>query len=1623
MPSLSNSALRLLRRLLGTPQRGPGPESGSPTVLDGNTAIAHTEAGICDIAGIGGSFPADAAGLAWRLEQRRLRVNAFGAPLGSRGAEGPRGALAAAIGLALTGARATCFLSAPDLSGCRDLLASASARRLPLVLHLAGRGVGGTGAVLGNGHDAFHIGADVGGLVLVAANVQEAIDFTLIARRVCEQALLPGLVAMDGPRTALALQDARPASRRLIRDLLGDPNDRVPCFDSNSDGASDAAAHPGEVAGAHPAQQLLFGDQRRRLPRWHDVDHPLMLGALQPASAAAPGRAAAHAYLDAPLDGIVDQALQRFAELTGREHRGVSTHRIDDAKLILLAMGSAIETAEAAADRLRETDRLKVGVVGLRRLHPFPGAELARLLGRGICVCVLDCADVPLTDDAPLLRQLRSALDRATDKQAQGAAMHPGYPALATKDRPRLLSVIYGLGGLALRAGDLLHLCRVARKLRRSRVYLGVDFAPVASAYPKRQVLLDQLRRAYPHAADLGLAGSDADAPADAGRGKTAAGDLRPGGAVTVAIQRVTGVDNGLTLEAAALLHRIDDGGLRALSEPFVEPWGETCIERITSSAQPLRAPGDDGPVDLLLSLTDRELSAVAPIEISANGLLLVQTRLPDERLWPRLPEALRRRLKDKALRLFLLPPAVDASPASVNQDTPCGEGRAIDYLLGALCGLLQQRGLLDLSRRRLLGLRAEMLRHAVADVDARLAAFEAGLDAPRQVDATRLPLVSAQAHAGTSPGEDARALEQTPALVRRIGGSSSGLHSLPRFWGRIGVLYHNSDTAELSPDPLLAIGAVPALSSGFRDLSASRERLPLFDPDLCTSCGACWSACPESAIAAVAITPTQLIDSAFSAKLGTGNLDALRPLASKLAAGIVALCQRPEYAPSTAAELLDSAYAQMEARLPFPAERKQAIAEALGQLIAAIGPAPLVATEALFHAPESEQPGRGVLLALSLNPNSCKACGLCVAVCAPGALRNERQSARVLAEARQARLAWERLPDTAPDVIQRLAALPEPGALASLLLGQHAAGAMIGGDGNEPGSGARLALRLALSALSARQASAFSDLADEIDDTRARIAALVRETLADALPADDLDALAERLRGVAARQADLGELLGGAGPVINGSIDSAVDATRLRRLVDLARDLSDWAWRLRQGDHGLGRAGFGIVLSPGAAVGWAGAFPDNPYAEPVVLDWSGDGAQLAAGLLEGQLRQATRDLILLRKARLELDRPADASRLWADLEGLSWRDLDDRELACCPSLLLVGDSASGGRLAGSAGASLGGVGLAELHRLLGADLPLRVLLLADLDLGLDMGLGMDMGPGSVVDLPLAGLDDGSIDLGLLAVSRRDAYIAQCSIAAPGHLAASMASAFRHRGPSLLHLYAPSPRRHGFATDQTLDRARAAFEARMLPLFRYDPAAEGLFGSRIDLAGNPDADTAWATAADGSAITPAHWALGDARFAGLLRPLPDDAPEPTPLIDYLAMDDGTLMAREGAKRTPYIEPLGDLTANGADWRRLEVDPALVALCSERQHAWQVLQELAGVVTPFTARVQQQAEARVATEHQAEIAALTAEHERRIQALRADYDQELRRDIKDRLMSLAGYSQAPPTPATQARPDA
>jgi len=503
------------------------------------------------------------------------------------------------------------------------------------------------------------------------------------------------------------------------------------------------------------------------------------------------------------------------------------------------------------------------------------------------------------------------------------------------------------------------------------------------------------------------------------------------------------------------------------------------------------------------------------------------------------------------------------------------------------------------------------------------------------------------------------------------------------------------------------------------------------------------------------------------------------------------------------------------------------------------------------------------------------------------------------------------------------------------------------------------------------------------VRELQRRIAGLIREQLAQALPADDLDSLAERLGAIRGRQTDLGALLGPAEEVL----ESAVDTVRLRRLVDLGRGLGDLEWRLAEGRQGLGRARLGAVLTPGSAVSWAGAFPDNPFAGPVVLDPSGDGPQLAAGLLEGQLRQAAKGLILLRKARLELERPDEAGRLAPELDGLGWQDLSPDEQACCPSLLLVGDSGS-----------LGGPGLAQLVWLLGSRLPLRILLLADLDLGL--------AEHAHLEVPLAETHDPSANLGLLALAQRDACIAQSALGAPEHLAESLEAAFAFPGPALVHMHAPSPQRHGFDPARTLQQANQAVSARVFPLFRYHPRSEGVFGSRVSLGGNPEPDRNWVVVGPedgGEGLTPAHWALGEKRFAGFFTPLAEGAPTPLPLADWLDLPE-----TERGGKTPYVTAPGE---NGEP-RRLRVDPRLALVSGERQHAWRTLQELAGVVTPFTARVRAEAEAAVAAERETELAAQKADYEVRIQRLRDELQDAIRNDMRERLLQLTGYGPAP-----------
>ena len=1452
MPALRNIAIRWYREVFGAPAGSDIREEGLDCVLDGNSAVALSEAGIATHAVLGGSLPCAEADAVWLGELEHGATNLFGEALSAQTTEGPRGIIAAATGLALAGRRATAFLSGTDIAAAQDLLISAAGKHVPLVLHVGTRAAVAHGAALGSGHETVHLSADTGFFMLFASNVQEVVDFTYIARRVAEEALVPGMVVMDGEQTALAVQDLRLLSPAQVNDFIGAAREQI------------------EAPTA--AQKLLFGEMRRRVPAWHDLDEPVLTGALFENESFALGAMARGPFFDAFVDESLTTSFATFARKTGRQYESVSRYKLDDAKTVLVAQGAAVETAKVAADCLRKQHKIKVGVLGIHALRPFPGASIANALEGRDKVFVLERTAAPMSGEPPLSREIRASMD-----------------GLDGKRRTRCSPVLYGLGGLPLRVADLIELCTTVDRDSTKPLFLGLAFDDTSDEQPKREVLLDALRRAYPNAAEGGI------------RAARNASVTKPKGSLTIAIHRS---DDGKELlgAAGALLHALEGGRVRTRPAIAWERWSGTSVDWLTHGDDSLHDPGDDLIADVTLDIPR------AAVTIGGTA------------------------------RAFRIPLEDDGT-------------EALETLLGGLFGVLVNAGLLDHKSRRIIAARKGLLdgveaRHS----DDILAAFQAGLE----------QLVEFEADDDASV--PARWESEAPAAVRHLGRNDDNFASLPRFWDQTGVLYRDGQADRLTADPFLATGTMPPLSSTFNDTSLTRGRMPTFDPTLCTGCGKCWTHCPDSAIGVVAATPAALID----AGINRTGADAVRQVASKLASRIVSSNKKADEVAPTFGQLLDDAYAWLNDKMPLAEERKQAIQDGIDGIGTALGALPVAVTKPFFFDAEAQKKDSAELFSLVINPEACKACGICVDNCEPEALRASEQDAASLEQARELWSVFSATPDTSSETLERIAENPDIGAMAAILLSRYCQFALAGGDHAEAGSGEKMAVKLALSATEFHQQPLVQRFAKTLAVAGESVSALINETLSSTFAVEDLDAVTEKLKRTTSPRVDLTDLAESVG---EASGDHSIDTDSLLRLIDLSNKLTAAHHRLVEGEHGLGRARYGLAVAGGSTATWAGAFPHNPFQVPTLVDMTGDAAQLAAGLIEGHLDETTDMVRLLRLAHIEIDQPDGANWKRDALAGLHWQDLSDEELAVCPPLVLIGSDEM-----------LAGRGLSQLIWLLNSGLPVKVLVLSALDLGICHGRS----------------NNPRGHLALLALAQRNAYVAQTSIADPVHLGESMLQALDYQGPALLQVYAPSPMRHGFISKQTLAQAQLAVASRTLPLFRYDPGAEGVFGSRISLDGNPAPEQSLAQDDDERPLTLADWALGQERFASQFEPLADDAASPTPLHDWLQLD---AKGRKG--KTPCVA-----TGDGEEEQRFAVSQALADTAVQCLANWQTLQELAGIVTPFTERLEQEIRAQLADEHQAALDAQKQASAAEIREIQEKTQAEIASNIRSRLLQLA-----------------
>ena len=113
--------------------------------------------------------------------------NLWGDPLMFFEPESEHSSATAAEGFALAGGRVVNFTAGQGLILMKEVLYVIAGKRLPVVFHVGARALTSQSLNIHAGHDDVMGVADCGWGILFARNVQEAADFTAIARRVAEE--------------------------------------------------------------------------------------------------------------------------------------------------------------------------------------------------------------------------------------------------------------------------------------------------------------------------------------------------------------------------------------------------------------------------------------------------------------------------------------------------------------------------------------------------------------------------------------------------------------------------------------------------------------------------------------------------------------------------------------------------------------------------------------------------------------------------------------------------------------------------------------------------------------------------------------------------------------------------------------------------------------------------------------------------------------------------------------------------------------------------------------------------------------------------------------------------------------------------------------------------------------------------------------------------------------------------------------------------------------------------------------------------------------------------------------------------------------------------------------------
>jgi len=301
--------------------------------IDGNEATARIGHKLSEVVAIYPITPSSGMGEYADAWSSQGKTNIWGTIPLVQEMQSEGGAAAAVHGALQTGALTTTFTASQGLLLMIPSMYKIAAELTPAVFHVSARSLACQAlSIFGDHSDTMGV-RQTGFALLASASVQEAMDLAVIAHASTLKSRIPFVHFFDGFRTSHEIQKIDLVSDEVLRSMIDN--------------------------------ELVIAARNRGL----DPNSPVVRGTSQNPDVYFQGRETVNPYYLA-TPGIVQDYMDRYAELTGRQYNLFDYVGAPDADTIVIQMASGCETAHETIEYLSNRGE-KVGLIKVRLYRPF----------------------------------------------------------------------------------------------------------------------------------------------------------------------------------------------------------------------------------------------------------------------------------------------------------------------------------------------------------------------------------------------------------------------------------------------------------------------------------------------------------------------------------------------------------------------------------------------------------------------------------------------------------------------------------------------------------------------------------------------------------------------------------------------------------------------------------------------------------------------------------------------------------------------------------------------------------------------------------------------------------------------------------------------------------------------------------------------------------------------------------------------------------------------------------------------------------------------------------------------------------------------------------------------------